>query len=402
MVKAKNKKDKRIIPLRQPGKSVETNDDRPSKLLFDEVLRQTEARPDPDQTQTTAEPRPDPDQKQNDKNTKAAPKVAKQPAPVRDYNKRANSIDRDALPLGYFPGASKKIYDAIYLRTRGAVVPTRTTQATRRELMDWSGIQNIKTINAHLKRLRESGLLKVTNFIGEQSGSIYEVFLPEEVGLELDPDQTQTRPNPDQKMDSDQYQKMVWVGLGKDIENKDTYSNAKTSLKTIKNDDDSVLAIFAKKLGEASRKLTGKETSPNEAEKWGKLAELLILELEFAARNTKSISSVPAFLTEVLRRRLILNPEEKNQTRSNKLDQKKSNRMNVGKNYDDVESSYNPETGEYEIKPLSEAGKAKALELVYEAKTEGGNEFLEDLKKWYLPEDWEWLIKELENKLSGE
>ena len=69
----------------------------------------------------------------------------------------------------------------------------------------------------------------------------------------------------------------------------------------------------------------------------------------------------------------------------------------MGKTVDDVESSYNPETGEYDIKPLDEAGKSKALELVREAQAEGGD-FLKDLKKWYLPEDWKWLMKELSSK----
>jgi hypothetical protein len=44
-------------------------------------------------------------------------------APARDFNRRANSIEREALPQGLFPGSSKKIYDALYLRTRGANPP---------------------------------------------------------------------------------------------------------------------------------------------------------------------------------------------------------------------------------------------------------------------------------------
>ncbi|HEX5706479.1 MAG TPA: hypothetical protein VFX96_04250, partial [Pyrinomonadaceae bacterium] len=55
-------------------------------------------------------------------------------APHRDFNKRANSLERDALPSGLFPGTSKKLYDALYLRTRGAINPTRVVQATKREL----------------------------------------------------------------------------------------------------------------------------------------------------------------------------------------------------------------------------------------------------------------------------
>ncbi len=37
------------------------------------------------------------------------PPKAETVAPVRDFNKRANVLDRDALPSGLFPGSSKKL-----------------------------------------------------------------------------------------------------------------------------------------------------------------------------------------------------------------------------------------------------------------------------------------------------
>jgi hypothetical protein len=51
------------------------------------------------------------------------------------------------------------------------------------------------------------------------------------------------------------------------------------------------------------RDVTGKEPSAAEAERWDQLAELLVTELKIAAGRT-NVSSVPAFLTEHLRRRL--------------------------------------------------------------------------------------------------
>src|ERR1051326_5950817 len=63
-------------------------------------------------------------------------------SPQRDFNKRANSLDRVARPAGIFPGSSKKLYDALYIRTRGAVVPVKRIRATKRELSEWSGIRN--------------------------------------------------------------------------------------------------------------------------------------------------------------------------------------------------------------------------------------------------------------------
>lgn len=74
-------------------------------------------------------------------------------APPRDFNRRANSLERDALPAGLFPGASKRLYDALYLRTRGAFVPTRTLQATKRDLMQLSAIKSKNTLDKQLKYL---------------------------------------------------------------------------------------------------------------------------------------------------------------------------------------------------------------------------------------------------------
>lgn len=386
----KNKNEKRIIPLRSPGETVQKHDNRPSKLLFDEVSRQLELENNPDQTQTDqtqAEPIPDPDHLSTYKNQKL--ELTLPLAPVRDYNKRANSIDRDALPLGVFPGASKKIYDAVYLRTRGAIVPSRTIQATRRELMLWSGIQNIKTINAHLKRLKDCGLFKVVNFVGEQSGSIYEVFLPEEIGLDLNPDQTQTShtstipsPVPDQiqKMDSDQTQKTVWVGSGKPIENKGASGEAKTLLKTLKLSDDEAPLISAfEKLNEAARAATGKELTKKDLEAFEEIVELIINETSIARTRTNSISVYLKFAAENLRRRLYSKSPVK------KLAEKaKANSIQVGKN-------------EFAPEPLGEF-KAEALESLQNMVDKNGFEVLEIFRTGYIEEDWQWLVENLKAK----
>lgn len=339
---------------------------------------QTIPAPETNQTQTQTDPRP----KQKQTPSRTAPiqdnKIKSSTAPVRDFNKRANSIDRDALPMGAFPGASKKIYDAIYLRTIGAVVPHRTIQATRREIMTWSGIQNIKTINAHLKRLKDSGLFKITNFAGEQTGSTYEIFLPEELGLNLDQYQTQTtqtqpRPEANQKMDSDQYQKMVWVGSGQTVENKDTSVIPNTSFKTIKNDDEA-FAKFTVVFHRAVLEITGKNLTAADQDKLEELAELLVLELRTAARRTGAISNVPAFLTEVLRRKLLNQPV----------------RAKSAQVKPDVVGKSESET--FEIKPLDEQGREAALTELREF---AGESFLGDFEKWYTPEDWQWLTKQM-------
>jgi hypothetical protein len=328
--------------------------------------------PKVDHTQTISTPNPIPDHSQTNAIS------SKSIAPDRDFNKRANILEREALPNGLFPGASKAIYDALYLRTLGSINPKRTVQATRKELMKWSGIKNIKTINVHIKRLKDLGLIRITYFMGEQTGSHYEVFLPKEDN----PDPTQTtqtkgKPEANQKMDSDQDQKMVWVGLGKAVENKAIYEHPNTSLKTNTRNDDEAFAAFIEKFQSASREITGKKLSKRETENLGNLADLLILELKAAARRTDGISSIPAFLTEVLRRQFFASRQQQpsNKSAKTKID-------TVGKS----------ESGTYEIKPLDEKGREEALTQLREF---AGDDFLQDFKKWYRTEDWTWLMKQL-------
>jgi len=68
-------------------------------------------------------------------------------------------------------------------------------------------------------------------------------------------------------------------------------------------DDDEAFADFVGLLRENAREITGREPSAADAAKWRELAEVLITELRIAAGRT-TVSSVPAFLAEHLRRRL--------------------------------------------------------------------------------------------------
>lgn len=238
-------------------------------------------------------------------------------APQRDFNKRANSLDRMALPAGIFPGSSKKLYDALYIRTRGAVTPVKTIRATKRELSDWSGIRNAKTIDAHLRYFSAVGLIISSWERGQNDGSLYEVLLPEETsglfvrsGGVTPPDPTLRGVTPPegespQNLGSPPPQKMgsphpTYVPL-----ESTTSENPKTSFKTNteNDDDDEALALFAATMKRVAKEITGRELSAAEAARWGELADVLATELKIAAGRT-TVSSVPAFLTEHLRRRL--------------------------------------------------------------------------------------------------
>ncbi len=275
------------------------------------ILAQTQPKPSPIPAQTFDNPEvaqtqsiPSP----NSDETEDSPKVAQtQPkpspvAPERNFNKRANSLEHSALPSGLFPGASKKIYDALYVRTRGAVVPARTVQARHRELLSWSGVKDVKTIKTHLNRLREFGLVTWQTLKGEHEGSFYEVFLPEEVNLDLA--QSQPNPSPAQKTDLDLAQKTVWAGLPNPVDSQGLSDPDKTSFKTnTERDDDEAFAEFNAALKKAAKEITGREPSQAETARWGELAEVLVTELKIAAGRT-TVSSIPAFLAEHLRRRL--------------------------------------------------------------------------------------------------
>ena len=68
-------------------------------------------------------------------------------------------------------------------------------------------------------------------------------------------------------------------------------------------DDDAALAGLSATLKDATKQITGREVSAADSERWRELGEVLVTELKIAAART-TISSVPAFLAEHLRRRL--------------------------------------------------------------------------------------------------
>ncbi|MDQ5826444.1 MAG: hypothetical protein M3441_19810 [Chloroflexota bacterium] len=262
------------------------------------------------------------------------PLTAQPAAPQRDFNKRANSLDRVALPAGIFPGSSKKLYDALYIRTRGAVVPAKSIRATKRELSDWSGIRNAKTIDAHLRYFSAVGLIISSWERGQNDGSLYEVLLPEETSGLFVRSRGVTPPDPTLQGDTPPDGELLQnsgsphhQNLGSPhVTNLPVESiasdGAKTSFKTnTESDDDEAYADFLAALKKATKEITGREASPTERQRWAELADLLVTELKIAAGRT-TVSNVPAFFTEHLRRRLW--KKEKRQIEAEAAEQKKS------------------------------------------------------------------------------
>ena len=231
-------------------------------------------------------------------------------APARDYQKVANSITRVAVPAGVFKGKCKQLYDFLYSKTRGSIVPSRSVRLTRREIMLGSDIGSTKTLFLNLRHLRDSGLVTWDERVGPHEGNVYTVHLPEEADT-LGTHSTQGTQST-QSTESASSPKVDRVLGVESTQSTNTLSVAniagsgepKTSFKTnTERDDDEALATFIATMKRVAKEITGRELSPTESSRWGELADVLATELKIAAGRT-TVSSVPAFLAEHLRRRL--------------------------------------------------------------------------------------------------
>jgi hypothetical protein len=246
-------------------------------------------------------------------------------APKRDFTRAANSIVRDAIPAGIFTGKGKHLYDYLYSQTRGAITPVHSARIPTEKVMAGAGMTR-NTFRFHLERLCNSGLIKVDQRPGEHGGNVYTVLLPEEAGL-----QRGDRGHRGERGYSADTGENLPLVQGSEVDpshpgssstNSDTYGDRKTSFKTKDiNTDDEAFAEFAAAVRKTAKEITGKEPSKAEAARWAEVAEVLMTELKIAAGRT-TVSSVPAFLAEHLRRRLW--KKEKRQIEAEAAEQKAS------------------------------------------------------------------------------
>lgn len=208
-----------------------------------------------------------------------------------------------------FNGKAKQLYDCLYALTRGAIVPSMSVRISRAELMKKSGIGAKVTLEQNLRRLMAAGLVGMKTIGGIQGGNEYTVHLPEEITPPSTPPSTgastPSLPSGGEKLGVLAPLETRDPSHGVSVDNSDVYDSAKTSFKTNseKTDDDEAFARLVSRLRSASKEVTGKDPSVAEAARWEELAELLVTELKIAAGRT-TVSSVPSFLTEHLRRRL--------------------------------------------------------------------------------------------------
>ena len=225
-------------------------------------------------------------------------RVIEDVAPKRDFTRTANSIVRDAIPAGVFSGKGKQLYDYLYSKTRGAIVPVRSARLPTGSVMRGAGMTR-HTYRAHLQKLVSSGLVQVEEKAGEHGGNVFTVLLPEEIGI--NPGDRGDRGHTGvtvQDLDMVQGSEIDPCDRGLTSDFPRGYSDSKTSFKTKEEKFDDEAA--PRTLREAEREING-EVSGLAA--WEPLFQLLTTELKIAAART-TVSSVPAFLTEHLRRRL--------------------------------------------------------------------------------------------------
>jgi hypothetical protein len=230
-------------------------------------------------------------------------------APTRDFTRVPNSIVREAIPAGYFTGKSKQIYDCLYAMTRGAVVPVRSVRISMERLMVKADIGSDRTLRKNLARLEGVGLVTIKQIGGTQGGNEFTVFLPEEISFITTPTTptTSTTPHHDHPLQNVSVVPVVESDSGRgglNDENKDSSAKLNTLINTnTDKKDDEAFAGLVEMLKQAAKKVTRKEPTIAEADRWQEIGELLAAELQIAASRT-TVSSAPAFLFEHLRRRL--------------------------------------------------------------------------------------------------
>ncbi|HEX7316131.1 MAG TPA: hypothetical protein VF297_19650 [Pyrinomonadaceae bacterium] len=166
-----------------------------------------------------------------------------------------------------------------------------------------------RTLRKNLARLEGVGLVTIKQIGGTQGGNEFTVFLPEEVSPATTPTTptTSTTPHHDHPLQNVPVVPVVESDSGRgglNGENKDSSAKHNTLINTnTDKKDDEAFAGLVEMLKQAAKKVTGKETSVTEADRWREIGELLAAELQIAASRT-TVSSAPAFLFEHLRRRL--------------------------------------------------------------------------------------------------
>jgi DNA-binding HxlR family transcriptional regulator len=277
------KKTLRPKPERRAVSVISVPDARPDDGLFNPFKEakaaeaQITAVP---QYRSTAVPEPELDDKPEQsqiivpQNT-GVPEYRSTVVPERNYYKKANEV-ADAIDRTLTP-AESKVFEQLLRLTVGFQRDTRQVRVS--VLMERTGFKSDKTVRQALRGLELKGrILRITHG-NSPLGDEYQILAYS--GTAVLPE----------------YYRSTGVENTGVLESKVT-GELKTDLKDKDRSDDEAAG---RALREMEREVTGKNSAT--VEQWAELVEVLKAELRIAAART-TVSSVPAFMAEHLRRRL--------------------------------------------------------------------------------------------------
>ena len=226
-------------------------------------------------------------------------------APSRDFMRVANSITREAVPGGLFAGKAKQLYDYLYSKTRGAMIPKMSVRLTKRELMRGADINTEVTLRSNLNRLRGIGLVETLEIRGVHGGNEYTIYIPDEILTGSRPSRDSRYSISPQKIETLEGLENRGAMVGINLEIEDGLPVANTFLKTTNDDDDGTgLLGFVKEIEKAALELAQGSLPITEQEraKWIECGKTLAEEIHKIGMRTSTVSSVPALLNAHLRR----------------------------------------------------------------------------------------------------
>lgn len=193
----------------------------------------------------------------------------------RKANEAADHLDRNLSP------AESKVLDHLLRLSVG--FNKKTCQVRVLKLQERTGYRSDKTIRAALIGLEMKGIIKRLSHHNNPRGDEYEIH-----GYSGNTAVPQYR--------------STAVENTAVLESKIT-GHLNTIVKDKENDDDEAFAGLLRLLKQASEEMTGKSPHASERDRWQELGEVIVTELKIAAART-TVSNLPAFLAEHLRRRL--------------------------------------------------------------------------------------------------
>lgn len=251
---------------------------------------------------------------------------------------RFESDNKDKQPYldATHTASEQRIYSVMYRETVSK--GQRDRHFGFKELCVKTGIRSDRTIRLALDGLQEKLSVEIISYFhGNPLGPRYRVYDPKEIlkrrraaGIEIDPQSkriigtgvgtgvstgvgtgvqtgvaTGGKTYGSTPAETTPVTPVLSTGVNKYRNHSDgvLHPGAASSSNQNRRTDDEAFADFVSLLRESAKEITGREPSSAEAAKWSELAEVLITELRIAAGRT-TVSSVPAFLAEHLRRRL--------------------------------------------------------------------------------------------------